>query len=165
MKFMQTKRLGHSLRFRSSRVREKLPGLACDCFKGFCFNKCNTCRLTVHRVLHHRNLRGQIAHLPQLEKSSVLLGHILKGDQLRTQLQDLLARIAFIENQPLPQNRDDFEIRNLSAVEQISIAHKMSPSGCHVLLRPRMMSANALKRSLQAGRRSLMTSANNFAIC
>ncbi len=73
-------------------------------------------------IKHHRNLRGQIAHLPQLEKSSVLLGHILKSDQLRSQLQDLIARIAFIENQPLPQNRDDFEIRNLRAVEQISIA-------------------------------------------
>ena len=53
---------------------------------------------------------------------SVLLGHVLKSDQLRAQLQDLIARIAFIENQPLPQNRDDFEIRNLRAVEQISIA-------------------------------------------
>jgi ATP-dependent helicase HrpA len=46
----------------------------------------------------------------------------LKSDQLRTQLQDLIARIAFIENQPLLQNRDDFEIRNLRAVEQISVA-------------------------------------------
>ena len=43
-------------------------------------------------------------------------------DQLRSQLQDLIARIAFIDNQPLPQTRDDFEIRNLRAVEQISIA-------------------------------------------
>lgn len=71
---------------------------------------------------HHRNLRGQVAHLPDLEKSSVLLGHVLKSDQLRMQLQDLIARIAFIENQTMPQNRDDFELRNMRAVEQISIA-------------------------------------------
>ncbi len=73
-------------------------------------------------IKHHRNLRGQIAHLPGLEKSSVLLGHVLRSDQLRTQLQDLISRIAFIDNRPLPQNRDDFETRNLRAIEQISIA-------------------------------------------
>ena len=79
-------------------------------------------------IKHHRLLRGQIAHLPQLEKSSVLLGHILKSDQLRAQLQDLIARIAFIENQPPLQNRDDFELRNLRAVEQISIATQLVTS-------------------------------------
>ncbi len=78
--------------------------------------------MRLYSLKHHRNLRGQVAHLPGLERSGVLLGHVLKSDQLRGQLQDLIARIAFIEGQPLPQNRDDFEMRNLRAVEQISIA-------------------------------------------
>ncbi len=76
----------------------------------------------LYSLKHHRQLRGQVAHLPGLERSSVLLGHVLKSDQLRGQLQDLIARIAFIEGQSLPANRDEFELRNLRAVEQISIA-------------------------------------------
>ena len=78
--------------------------------------------MRLYSLKHHRNLRGQVAHLPGLERSSVLLGNVLKSDQLRGQLQDLIARIAFMDGQPLPQNRDDFETRNLRAVEQISIA-------------------------------------------
>lgn len=73
-------------------------------------------------IKHHRNLRGQVAHLPQLEKASIRLGHLLKGDQLRHQLQDLIARVAFIEDQPPLVDRESFEMRNLRATEQISIA-------------------------------------------
>ncbi len=71
---------------------------------------------------HHRHLRGQVAHLPNFEKHSLLLGHILKAEPLRNQLQDLIARIAFIDGRPPLRTRDDFEMRNLRAVEQISIA-------------------------------------------
>jgi ATP-dependent helicase HrpA len=71
---------------------------------------------------HHRHLRAQVAHLPNFEKSSLLLGHVLKAEPLRNQLQDLITRIAFIEGRPPLRTRDDFETRNLRAVEQISIA-------------------------------------------
>lgn len=71
---------------------------------------------------HHRQLRSQVAHLPQLEKVSVWLGHLLKTDELRNQLQDLIARNAFIEGQPLPTGKEGFEVRNLRSTESISIA-------------------------------------------
>jgi ATP-dependent helicase HrpA len=73
-------------------------------------------------IKHHRNLRGQVAHLPQLERASMLLGHLMKADELRSQLQDLICRIAFIDGKPPLRNNEDFEARNLRSTEQISVA-------------------------------------------
>jgi ATP-dependent helicase HrpA len=71
---------------------------------------------------HNRHLRSQVSHLPNFEKHSLLLGHILKAEPLRNQLADLIARIAFIDGRPPLSTRDDFEVRNMRAVEQLSIA-------------------------------------------
>ncbi len=73
-------------------------------------------------IKHHRSLRSQITHLPEYSPSCVKLGHILPGDKLTGQLQDLLVRVALIEGQPLMRSREDFEARNARAVAQISMS-------------------------------------------
>ncbi len=73
-------------------------------------------------IKHHRSLRGQVANLPQLEQSTVFLRHLFRGDSLRTHLMDLIARIAFIEGKPPLRTADDFEVRNLRAIESISLS-------------------------------------------
>lgn len=73
-------------------------------------------------IQHHRSLRSQVAHLPDLTPNSVKLGHILPSKQLMAQLQDLIVRIALVEGQSPIRNRDDFEARNARAAAQISVA-------------------------------------------
>lgn len=71
---------------------------------------------------HHRLLRGHVAHLPNLTQCSVKLGHLIASKQLSQLLQDLIVRIALLDGQPLVRNRDDFDVRNTGATQQISIA-------------------------------------------
>lgn len=71
---------------------------------------------------HHKSLRTQVAHLPNLEACSMQLGHLINGKDLRQQLQDLVARIALVEDQPPVLDAETFDARNARASVQISIA-------------------------------------------
>ncbi len=73
-------------------------------------------------IEHRRALRSQIVHLPGIEKSRVQLGHMIQSKDLTNQLQDLVARMALVENLPLITNREALEARNANAGVQISIA-------------------------------------------
>ncbi|MEZ6137333.1 MAG: DUF3418 domain-containing protein [Pirellulaceae bacterium] len=73
-------------------------------------------------IKHHRSLRSHVAHLPEFSSSSVQLNHLLPGQELAKQLQDLIVRIALVESQPDIVTGEDFEARNARATEAISIA-------------------------------------------
>lgn len=71
---------------------------------------------------HNRSLRSQVAHLPAIEQCSMKLAHLVPVNLLRSQLQDLVVRIALVEGQPIVRERDEFEARNARATSAISIA-------------------------------------------
>jgi ATP-dependent helicase HrpA len=78
--------------------------------------------LRLFAIKFRRELTNQAAHLPGLEKWSVLLARLVSPAALREQLRDLIARIAFIDDQPTLRDVVDFEARTLDAVRRISIA-------------------------------------------
>ena len=69
-----------------------------------------------------RELINQVAHLPGLEKSSVLLARLVSPALLRDRLRDLIARIAFVDGQPAITEVSDFEARLVDQVRRISMA-------------------------------------------
>jgi ATP-dependent helicase HrpA len=71
---------------------------------------------------HRKLLRQQVAHLPNLQATSVRLSHLIGSSQLREQLADLILRIALVEDRPRILDRSDFDARNTEASQKISIA-------------------------------------------
>ncbi len=78
--------------------------------------------LRLFAIKYRKQLTNQVAHLPGIEKSSLLLARLVKPPVLRDQLRDLIARVAFIENQkPL---RD---LLSLKRVERLLPVASRSP--------------------------------------
>lgn len=71
---------------------------------------------------HHRSLRSQVAHLPALSQASLQLSHLIPSKQLAEQLQDLIVRIALVEDQPPPATPEDLQARSQRAGVQITVA-------------------------------------------
>jgi ATP-dependent helicase HrpA len=69
-----------------------------------------------------RLLRSQVSHLPQWNQSAMMLSSMISSATLQQGLQDLIARIAFIEDRPLPISSADFTARQARAHGQISMA-------------------------------------------
>ena len=67
-------------------------------------------------------MRSQVNWLPNLDQHAVHLSRLIPAKELKTQLADLIARIAFVDRQKIPRNREDFDKLNENAVERISIA-------------------------------------------
>ena len=77
---------------------------------------------------NQRSLRTQVKHLPQWNQAAIYLSDLMATDQLQLVLQELIARLAFIENQPLPCTAAEFNARQLRATAQISVAaQEVSP--------------------------------------
>ncbi len=73
-------------------------------------------------IKHHRSLRGQVAHLPGLEQATLQLAHLIPTQELRNQLENLIARLALVEDQPMIRDRAAWEARDVQAKARISIA-------------------------------------------
>lgn len=78
--------------------------------------------LRLYAIKYRRELTSQVSHLPKLDKVSVLLARLVSPAVLRDQLKDLIARIAFIEDQPPLREVVDYEARMVDAVRRISVA-------------------------------------------
>jgi ATP-dependent helicase HrpA len=73
-------------------------------------------------IKHHRSLRSHVANLPGWSQASMQLNYAVGSKELAERLQDLLARLAFVEDQPSTPDRAEFEARNATASRQLSIA-------------------------------------------
>ncbi len=73
-------------------------------------------------IKNDKVLRSQTKNLPRWNESALSLGSILSSAQLQTGVQDLIARIALVENQPIVKDSIDFAARQARASTQISIA-------------------------------------------
>jgi ATP-dependent helicase HrpA len=71
---------------------------------------------------HAKQLRSQVAHLPELDRSAVRLASWIPSSALRPRLGDLMARIAFVEDRPQLSSREDFEARNALSGSRIPLA-------------------------------------------
>ena len=83
--------------------------------------------LRLFAIKYRKQLTSQVAHLPAIDKSSVLLARLISPSALRDQLRDLIARIAFLEDQKPLRELLDFEARSAAATSRISVAtHEVS---------------------------------------
>lgn len=73
-------------------------------------------------IQHSRSLRSQLKHLPHWGQSTMTLSPIMRTTQLQEHLESLLARIAFVEDRPVPQTSADFQARSAQATQLISLA-------------------------------------------
>ena len=78
--------------------------------------------LRLFAIKFRRELTTQVAHLPGIETASVLLASLVPPAALREQLRDLIARLAFVENQAPLKTVEDFQARQLDHVRRISVA-------------------------------------------
>lgn len=73
-------------------------------------------------IKNDKTLRSQTKNLPKWNESALSLGSIISSAQLQSGIQDLIARIALVENQPMVKDSIDFAARQARASVQISIA-------------------------------------------
>jgi ATP-dependent helicase HrpA len=71
---------------------------------------------------HARSLRGQVGNLPNVGQARIKLGHLIPGKQFDKAMEQLICRIALVDQQPMIRFKTEFEARNAAAVRQISIA-------------------------------------------
>jgi ATP-dependent helicase HrpA len=76
----------------------------------------------LYSIAERKELRRQLQWLPELPQIQVKLARIGPPEQFRDQLQLLLARLAFVEGEPLPRTVDDFEIRRIDRARRIADA-------------------------------------------
>jgi ATP-dependent helicase HrpA len=73
-------------------------------------------------IKFRRELTSQVNHLPGLEQACIQLAPLVPASALRDQLRDLIARVAFVEQQTALHTKLDFEARAACATRQISLA-------------------------------------------
>lgn len=73
-------------------------------------------------IKNDRLLRSHVKNLPQFQESALSLGNVLDKGRLQQALQDLIVRIALLEDRSLPRDAATFEARQAEAVKQISMA-------------------------------------------
>jgi ATP-dependent helicase HrpA len=73
-------------------------------------------------IKNEKLLRTQVKNLPQWNAAALSLGAILPASALQAGIRDLLARIAFIENQPAVKDSSDFDARQSRASVLVTVA-------------------------------------------
>ncbi len=84
--------------------------------------------LRLFALADHRELRSQISHLPQYKDCQLWLADRLGSDRLRKDLEDLIAKLAFLAEDSSNVSaggiwsRSEFEARRIDRVRRISMA-------------------------------------------
>jgi len=76
----------------------------------------------LYAMAEPKELRKQLAWLPELAQLQIKLARIGPPELFREQLLLLLARLAFVEGEPVPGTVDDFELRRLERGRRIADA-------------------------------------------
>jgi ATP-dependent helicase HrpA len=76
----------------------------------------------LYAMQERKEIKSQVRWLPDIDKLALLASGLLNADELRSQLVDLIARRAFVDDRPLPRNAEEFESRLKKRVEAIGIA-------------------------------------------
>ncbi len=84
--------------------------------------------LRLFALADHRELRSQISYLPQYKDCQLWLADRLGSDRLRKELEDLIAKLAFLDGDSSSFSaggiwgRSEFENRRVDRVQRISLA-------------------------------------------
>ncbi|TWU41405.1 ATP-dependent RNA helicase HrpB [Novipirellula aureliae] len=73
-------------------------------------------------ITERKELRAQVRWLPTLEAAKIKLGVLISAASIETQLIDLLARIAFVENEPVVRSNEVFANRRKERARRIAEA-------------------------------------------
>ena len=73
-------------------------------------------------IKHRRHLKSKVNYLPEFDKMAVRISRVIKPKELKSGLGDLIVRIGMVENKKVPRSKAEYEERNQTAIEQISIA-------------------------------------------
>ena len=76
----------------------------------------------LYAMIEHKELRNQVRWLPDLQAIKLKLSGLITADNLENSLIELLARIAFVEKQPVVRTRDEFNSRREDRGQRIAIA-------------------------------------------
>ncbi len=74
------------------------------------------------QIANRKNIKSQVNWLPDLERLAMLGSTLFDLSELKQALGDLMSRIAFVESNPACTTRTEFENRQATAAEKISIA-------------------------------------------
>ena len=69
-----------------------------------------------------KSLRSQVRWLPQWDETCVWAASVMNADELKEQLQDLMADQAFLGDAPLPRSEAEYRRRLNQSVERIALA-------------------------------------------
>jgi ATP-dependent helicase HrpA len=78
--------------------------------------------MRLYAIAERKELRSQVRWLPSLEQAKIKLSGVVSASEIEESLIDLLARIAFIEREPVVRSREAFESRRSSRGERIAKA-------------------------------------------
>ena len=78
--------------------------------------------MRLYAIAERKELRSQVRWLPSLEQAKNKLTGVISASEIEANLIDLLARIAFVENQPLVRTKEEFESRRKTRAERIAKA-------------------------------------------
>ncbi len=76
----------------------------------------------LYALASRKSLRSQVRWLPQWDETCVWAASVLDAEQLKQQLQDLIADRAFLGDDPLPRSDDQYRGRLNQSVERIALA-------------------------------------------
>ncbi|WP_286177953.1 ATP-dependent RNA helicase HrpA [Stieleria mannarensis] len=76
----------------------------------------------LYAISQRAELRRQVRWLPELNETKIRLAGAVPAAQFEPSLIDLLARVAFVEKQPLVRSRDEFQARLGDRGERIALA-------------------------------------------
>ncbi|MDA7859092.1 ATP-dependent RNA helicase HrpA [Mariniblastus sp.] len=74
------------------------------------------------QITNRKPIKSQVNWLPELDRHAVSLSKVIPAGELKNQLADLIARIAFVDRNKIPRSRDEYNSLQSNAVERISIA-------------------------------------------
>ena len=78
--------------------------------------------MRLYAIANRKELRSQVRHLPSWEQAKIKLTGVVSSGEMESSLVDLLARIAFVENQPIVRTPREFESRRTNRIERIAKA-------------------------------------------
>ena len=78
--------------------------------------------MRLYAIAERKELRSQVRWLPSLEQAKIKLSSVISSSQMDQTLVDLLARIAFVETQPIVRTKDEFDARRTNRAERIAKA-------------------------------------------
>ncbi|MCY2974341.1 MAG: ATP-dependent RNA helicase HrpA [Planctomycetota bacterium] len=73
-------------------------------------------------LVDNRELKSQVAYLPNLKDGQIWIADRMSSELLKSDLQDLIARVAFLEPFQSIRSKDDFELARIDRVRKISMA-------------------------------------------